>query len=69
MLENPAILWYNKPIRKGRFSAYAGHRTRVQKADRNCSAPNVIKLSGHENTQEKEGKCTLSKLSDIRKRN
>lgn len=33
------------------------------------SQPNVIKLSGHENTQEKEGKCTLSKLSDIRKRN
>lgn len=33
------------------------------------SENNVIKLSGHENTQEKEGKCTLSKLSDIRKRN
>lgn len=33
------------------------------------SRDNVIKLSGHENTQEKEGKCTLSKLSDIRKRN
>ena len=33
------------------------------------SQPNVIKLSGHENTQEKEGKCTVSKLSDIRKRN